>query len=1250
MKKILNARFEESFVALYDVAVSPLRGLVACLLTLAFVGAGGLQAGTVYVKDPVATSGTGCYTLASLAGQSATNSTLGVSSANPWGTGTSVIMVDALGLAYPGNILLDELGGSFIIMNASTTSTDGRIQTRAMSGLPTSGSFYFSLLLRAGSGFTTALADTHSVGAGLGTWNLGSGNATLPAPQVSTNGIHFGFQKSGGTPSLMLRVNGTNTVLVTNPVADQTYLCVAKIELGAGPGGEDIVRVAVDPSAPDSFSLAVTNRIVPSGTTFTRMTISGTYRTNSKKVYFDEYLIGSTWADVAPLPDDSYPVFNNPPTVTVDGSNAFVFSATLDQGSAETAVIACYGTTLGSDSTSSWELSKLVTATPTLGVPATTVLDNLATNTSYYYAVLATNALHAVLKTGDTLLMGEVWLALGADAFEEGLVPGSAVVRRPASATQTPLTVNYTVSGTAVAGVNYVSGSLPGSVTIPAGQDSVAIPVLPLVEAANMSDTTVILTLASGAYFVGASNATTVTVQNYDYPADKNCWIATTAGNASVAANWSQNRVPNASDAILLDLFSTANMTWDVDGVNGLSDTVASWTQTSNYTGTVTFPVQYTNVVAAVFTNFAISGHATINGGTWTHPSNNTAQVYHLQASVGGDLVLGSDAKMNVQGRGYGLNRFPAGGALGVHGGSRDNFSNVSGNVYYPADIGAASWAQTGGGAIWLEVAGATTINGTLNAKAADSGAQTAVGAGGSVYIKTKAATGSGSVSVSGNGYYGQSAGSGGRIGLELTEATTFGLNVANLSARGGWGNSSTGAGTILIKTFGQPYGKLIVDNLGARSYGCQPPTKYGTTCIAPGQTWTFDSILFRNYGVLSIPAGTTLSLPSGLPSVSSLNTSYQSGILYMGGTIDLGVGTPLTFTSNWVFQADSPYVITGDVTVANGGAIGCIPLMRNTLAAHARMDLSVVGNLNVVSGGKIIADNAGVDYPADLAGTKGYHGGQSAADVTSKGYDSILNPTLPGNFAQSGDRATMTGGGGALLLTVSGNLNVDGAISSTSLRGSYWPGAGGTINIRAGTLTGSGTIRANGGVGANTVYAGGGGRVALRLTEADATFDAFGVTGISASGVSTSSTTASYLSSAGTVYLQTAVQAEGAGLVIIRNDNYSVNSNSATWFPSTRNGGETDVLTQASLSIEDYAIVKLSTNNVNMAALTMEANTKLDLNGYTLSLGDMTVGATRIAPGSYPASYFATGVTDSSPGVTGQIVVKGKGTLIMIF
>lgn len=843
----------------------------------------------LYVQDPVATSGTGCYTVAGLAGQSATNSTLGVSSA--WGTGTAVFTVDALGLAYPETVLLDEAGGSFAVMNTSTTSTDGRILTRPMSGIPTSGTYYFSMLLRAASGFTAALADGHAVGLGMGT-NALSGVISTPRPP--STGVYFGFQNSGGTRSLMLRVSGTNYPLVTDPVADQTYLCVAKVERGAAPGGEDIVWAAVNPVAPDIFTLSVTNSIVASGAAFTHMAISGTYRTNGKKGYFDEFRIGSSWMDVAPLLDDTYPAFNNPPTLSLDATNAFVFSATLDEGTADTAVIACYGTSQGSASADSWDHSKLVTGAPTLGVEATTVLDNLATNTCYYYAALATNANHAVLKSGDTFMTGEVWLETGADAQEEGLVPGHAVLRRPASATQAPLTVNYTVSGTAVEGVNYVSGSLSGTITIPAEQDSASIPVRPLVEIGNLSETTVILTLAEGAYFIGGTSTATVTIRNYDFPADKNVWVATAPGNASVAANWSQNRVPTASDAILLDLFSTADMTWDVDGGNGLPDRVASWTQSSNYTGTVTFPIQYTNVVSAVFTNFTVTGSAAINGGAWTHPSNTTAQAFHLRVTVGGDFAVGSAAKVDAQGRGYGINQYPAGGTAGVHGGARGNFANVYGDVYRPADIGAGCWAQTGGGAVWLDVAGDATVDGTVSARPADKGVQTDMGAGGSVYIRARSLSGIGAITVAGNGYYNQVSGSGGRIAVELTDAETLGMDSANFAARGGWGNTSAGAGTILIKTAAQPHGTLIVDNSGVRNYGCQPPNKYGTTCVTAGKTWTFDAIVFRNTGILSIPEGTTLNLPNGFPSVSSLNPYPQSGILYMGGEHRGRSGNPL--------------------------------------------------------------------------------------------------------------------------------------------------------------------------------------------------------------------------------------------------------------------------------------------------------------------------------------------------------------------
>ena len=73
--------------------------------------------------------------------------------------------------------------------------------------------------------------------------------------------------------------------------------------------------------------------------------------------------------------------------------------------------------------------------------------------------------------------------------------------------------------------------------------------------------------------------------------------------------------------------------------------------------------------------------------------------------------------------------------------------------------------------------------------------------------------------------------------------------------------------------------------------------------------------------------------------------------------------------------------------------------------------------------------------------------------------------------------------GGGAIGLTVTGTLQVDGRISASGLAGSgrsTGGGSGGSIYLRVGTLTGSGVISANGGAGNSWGGGGGGGRIAV--------------------------------------------------------------------------------------------------------------------------------------------------------------------------
>ena len=98
------------------------------------------------------------------------------------------------------------------------------------------------------------------------------------------------------------------------------------------------------------------------------------------------------------------------------------------------------------------------------------------------------------------------------NADTSGANPGTVTVTRTGD-TSSPLTVSYTVGGSAVNGIDYQG--LPGSVTIGALESSAAITVTPNPTLSQSSSSTVILTLNSGSgYSVGSTGAATVTIQN----------------------------------------------------------------------------------------------------------------------------------------------------------------------------------------------------------------------------------------------------------------------------------------------------------------------------------------------------------------------------------------------------------------------------------------------------------------------------------------------------------------------------------------------------------------------------------------------------------------------------------------------------------------------------------------------------------------------------------------------------------------
>ena len=108
-------------------------------------------------------------------------------------------------------------------------------------------------------------------------------------------------------------------------------------------------------------------------------------------------------------------------------------------------------------------------------------------------------------------------VASDSSATEAGPTTGTFTVTRTAVSPPAPLTVRYTVAGTATAGSDYTT--LTGSVIIPAGSNSAVITVTPVNDALIEAAETVVVTLSPAAtYLVGTPSAATVTITDNDRP------------------------------------------------------------------------------------------------------------------------------------------------------------------------------------------------------------------------------------------------------------------------------------------------------------------------------------------------------------------------------------------------------------------------------------------------------------------------------------------------------------------------------------------------------------------------------------------------------------------------------------------------------------------------------------------------------------------------------------------------------------
>ena len=753
-----------------------------------------------------------------------------------------------------------------------------------------------------------------------------------------------------------------------------------------------------------------------------------------------------------------------------------------------------------------------------------------------------------------------------------------------------------------------------------------------------------------------------------------NTWTSPSNSLASIGCNWSLDHSPTESEDVLFDgSSSTADCTWDLPA----SATVASWTQTNDYTGVITLRTVYPG--KGDFQCLTVKGDMTIDNGTITHPLSLSStsptwltgtqireqEVYRLCLVVGGTLTVGACGAIDVKDKGhYQVLQSNCYGAHAV-GYSALGGAAAYGNPKEPIDVGMGcngnQWAWVpypGSGAIRITATN-VVVNGSICADAGSvnyGGHRRFTAAAGSIWINADSITGSGSitaVAVTPKDASGNGRGSGGSIALWTKTPVALGTPFVSAGATASGLNAP---GTVFLHDQTMDKGVLVID--GMRSG--DPPDSRACVNVTTDGDWTFDEVRLQNHGTLSVPVGTTIVLPGGWTSITSTNavSAANPGVLcYEGGTIDTGTAADAELSGRWCFTLVSNYVFNANVSLANGVMIGkynrALNLGNNLDVwsnATYLCSISVAGNLTVDSSSSLsvslsgFMQNSAYYFPG--YGTSS-HGGCYGDTTTLTGgavaYGSIINPILP---ARAQSNSYYQPGGGALKLTVGGTLALDGQIVSDGYSGGNGGvrGAGGSLNITVGALTGGGSIHANGLSGES------GGRVAVRLTNSDATFDDF-------TGTITARRDGASKTAPGTVYLQTAANGEGCGTIIVDGSLRSGTASSLAtpYTPIPANGAHADKpadLKKCSLEVSNYARIGI-VETLKLASLETDSSSVVDLNGKSLTVKSAKLGDVMLYSGKYTAAELVERgiecVLDSSDEKTGVLNIGGIGFMLFV-
>jgi hypothetical protein len=410
------------------------------------------------------------------------------------------------------------------------------------------------------------------------------------------------------------------------------------------------------------------------------------------------------------------------------------------------------------------------------------------------------------------------------------------------------------------------------------------------------------------------------------------------------------------------------------------------------------------------------------------------------------------------------------------------------------------SRAASGGGALSLR-ARRLEVNGIIRADGADGIEECAGGGGGgTISAEVDAFEGAGLLSARGGAshcwnYSVSGSGAGGLVRVAFARSSYL-------------GQFSTQAGGVAHNSGlpGMVGSVLLVDR------------QSGAAQVAEGEYWLRGGERFHAIGpgdgaTLRIIGAATVALPVLAPrgALVILDSEHALRNLTLAPTLAGWLRVDANVDSSLDLLVDG----TGTLEVNRRFTLASLDTRAGARITHGpqvtAMELVATRRLRIAEGAAV--DAAGLGLPPGQSidplslhttlgasrGNGGSHGGLGGL-ATSAGarppiYDDPEAPRLPGGGGSedSATGATDHSGGGvvrlrAALLQVDGVVSADGRASAHTYQG-MGSGAGGTLVVEAGTLSGNGALLARGGIGRGATPLGGGGGGLIHLAYGTKTF-----------------------------------------------------------------------------------------------------------------------------------------------------------------